>query len=131
MESEFDSMVEFDDNAALRDLMDNYNMDNKKFNKDGHIIRSFVSNFSKRKKGFACPVKSRTILIGTKMTVYRPEGAEHDHTAMKGKERKNFNFVQRIETKMKELLELNVNSRNIRKPLIKFSTLRLATSERS
>ena len=118
VESEFDSMVEFNDSAALQDLMDNYNQDNKKANKDGHIIRSFICKFSKRKKGFACPVKSRTILNGNKMTVYRIEGAEHDHTAMTGNERKNFNFDQRIETKMKELLELNVNSRNIRKHLI-------------
>ena len=118
VDSEFDSMVEFDDSAALQDLMDNYNMDNKKVNKEGHIIRSFVCKFSKRKKGFTCPVKARSILNGTKMTVYRIEGAEHDHTIMKGQERKNYKFDQKTETKMKELLELNVNSRNIRKHLI-------------
>ena len=90
-------------------------MDNKKVNKQGNVIRSFVCKFSKRKKGFNCPVKARTILNGTKMTVYRIEGSAHEHTATTGKERKNFNFDKRTEDKMMELLELNVNSRNIRK----------------
>ena len=53
---EFDPMVGFDDSTALQDLMDNYNLDNKKASKDGHIIKSFICKFSKRKKGFACPV---------------------------------------------------------------------------
>ena len=46
------------------------------------------------------------------MTANSLEGAEHDHTAM------NFYFDQRIKTKIKELLELKVNTRNIRKHLI-------------
>ena len=55
LENEFDSMVEFDDSAVLRNLMDNYNVDNKTVNKQGHVIRTFVCKFSKKKKGFACP----------------------------------------------------------------------------
>ena len=119
LESEFESMVEFDDSAALQDLMDNYNMNSKKVNKDDHIIRTFFSKFSKKKKGFDCPLKSCTILAGNKMTVYRLEDTEHNHDKVKDKQRRNFNFDKRVVDKMEELLELNVNSRNIRKYLIK------------
>ena len=115
VESEFESMVEFDDSAALQDLMDNYNMNSKKVNKYDHIKRTFFCKFSKKKKGFDCPVKSCTILAGNKMTVYGLEDTEHNHDKVKD----NFNFNKRVVDKMEELLELNVNSRNIHKHLIK------------
>ena len=119
MEAEFDSLAEFDESAVLQDLLDNYNTDNKTENKEGQIIRTFVCKFSKKKKGFNCPVKSRTVLTGTKMAVFRLEDCQHDHTVVDHEDRKNFNFDDRVEAKMKELLEMNVSSRNMRKHLIK------------
>ena len=108
-------MDEFDDSPALQDLQDNYNMDNKMTSKDGNIFRTFVCKFSKKKKGFNCPVKARTVFSGNKMTIYRLDDTVHDHEAS---ERKNFAFDKKAEEKMKELLVLNVSTRNIRKHLL-------------
>jgi hypothetical protein len=46
------------------------------------------------------------------------EGAVHKHSPLEESKRKNFNFPQEAEAKMKELIELNVNSHNMRKHLI-------------
>ena len=131
LESEFTSMVEFDESPALQDLQENYNMNAKKTNKEGHITRNFVCKFSKKKKGFACPVRSKTVFAGDKMTIYKLNGVDHKHAPTKDNDRKNFNFSQQTEGKIKELLELNVNSRNIRKHLIEngFFTEATAPSE--
>ena len=116
-EVEFDSMVDFDESPALKDLLDNYNLDNKKVNKAGDVIRTFVCKFSKKKRGFACPAKSKTVFSGAKMTVLRLDKA-HKHEVANDSVRKNFNFIPEVEAKMRELVELNVKSRNIRKHLI-------------
>ena len=115
IEAEFNSVEEFDDSPALQDLQDNYEMDNKMTSKDGNIVRTFVCKFSKKKKGFNCPVKARTVFSGYKMTIYRLDDTVHDHEAS---ERKNFAFDKKAEEKMKELLLLNVSTRNIRKHLL-------------
>jgi hypothetical protein len=113
LDTEFDSLAEFDDSPVLQDLLDNFNMDNKMTTKNGDIVRSFVCKFSKKKKGFNCPVKSRTVLSSSdnKMRVYRLEESEHDHSAAETSERKNFTFG-------KNLLVLNVSTTNIRKHLL-------------
>ena len=93
-------------------------MHSKKINKDGDITRVFLCKFSKKKKGFACPVKRRSVQTGDKMTIFRQEGSAHKHTPMKEGKRKNFVFPPEAEKKMEELLEMNVTSRKMRKHLI-------------
>ena len=120
IDSEFDYLAEFDDSPVLQDLLDNFNMDNKMTTKDGDIVRSFVCKFSKKKKGFNCPVKSRTVLSSSdnKMRVYRLEESEYDHSTAETSKRKNFTFGKKVEDKIKELLLLNVSTTNIRKHLL-------------
>ena len=115
---EFTSMVDFMDSPQYQDLMDNFNMDSKKINKKGDTTRNWVCKFSKKKKGFNCPVKSRTVQTIEKVTVFKVEEASHEHEPVENSTRKNFDFSVEAQSKMKELLPLNVNSRNIRKALI-------------
>ena len=117
-EVEFTSKKEYLESPALQDLVDNYNMHSKKINKDGDITRVFLCRFSKKKKGFACPVKRRSVQTGDKMTIFRQEGSAHKHTPMKEGKRKHFVFPPEAEKKMEELLEMNVTSRKMRKHLI-------------
>ena len=107
--AEFNSLAEFDDSAVLQDLLDNYNMDHKMVTKDGDIVRFFLCKFSKKKRGFNCTVKSKTVLSSAdnKIRVYRLEEAEHDHSAEETSKRKNFTFEKKVEGKIKELLVLN------------------------
>ena len=111
-------MVDFMDSPQYQDLMDNFNMDSKKINKNGDTTRNWVCKFSKKKKGFNCPVKSRTVQTIEKVTVFKVEEASHEHEPVENSTRKNFDFSVEAQSKMKELLQLNVNSRNIRKALI-------------
>ena len=115
---EFGSKKEYLESPTLQDLVDNYNMDSKKQKKDGDITRVFVCKFSKKKKGFDCPVKCRTVQTVGKVTVYRQEGINHKHTPLKEEKRKNFFFPPEAEKKMEELLEMNVTSRKMKKHLI-------------
>ena len=70
------------------------------------------------KSGFDCPVKFRTIQTGSKMMTYKQENVDHKHDRVEDIQRKNFNFSVEVEAKMMEMLEMNVNSRNMRKHLI-------------
>ena len=118
IEAEFPSSVVFMDSPQYQDLMDNFNTDSKKTNKQEDIIRTWVCKFSKKKKGFACQVKSRTVHSHEKVTVSRLGGVSHDHDRTEDSDRKHFNFPPEVEAKIQELVELNVNSRQIRKSLL-------------
>ena len=74
-EVEIGSKQEYLESPTIQDLVDNYNMDLKKTSKGGDITRIFVCKFSKKKKGFACPVKQRTVQSVDKLTVFRQEGS--------------------------------------------------------
>ena len=80
IEAEFPSSVVFMDSPQYQDLMDNFNTDSKKTNKQEDIIHTWVCKFSKKKKGFACQVKSRTVHSHEKVTVSRLGGVSHDHS---------------------------------------------------
>ena len=92
--------------------MDNYNTDSKKETKNGDIVRTWVCKFSKKKKGFSCPVKARTVHSGLTVTVSRLDNVTTC-----------FVFKAEVEAKITELVELNVESRLIRK-LIRGSSQR-------
>ena len=83
VESKFDSAVTFMDSIQYKDLMDNYNTDSKKETKNGDIVRTWVCKFSKKKKGFSCPVKARTVHSGLTVTVSRLGNVDHMHEAIK------------------------------------------------
>ena len=118
VESKFDSAVTFMDSIQYKDLMDNYNTDSKKETKNGDIVRTWVCKFSKKKKGFSCPVKARTVHSGLTVTVSRLGNVDHMHEAIKDSSRKYFVFTNEVEAKISELVELNVESRLIRKHLV-------------
>ena len=77
VEAKFDSAVIFMDSMQCKDLMDNYNTDSKKETKNGDIVRTWVCKFSKKKKGFSCPVKARTVHSGLTVTVSRLDNVNH------------------------------------------------------
>jgi hypothetical protein len=118
VESKFDSAVTFMDSIQYKDLMDNYNTDSKKETKNGDIVRTWVCKFSKKKKGFSCPVKARTVHSGLTVTVSRLGNVDHMHEVIKDSSRKYFVFTNEVEAKISELVELNVESRLIRKHLV-------------
>ena len=116
VETNFDSAVLFLDSRQYKDLNDNYNIESKKVNKAGDIIRTWVCKFSKKKKGFNCQVKARTVMKDGQVEVSRLNGEEHEHERVDN--RKNFNFSPEAEAKIVELVGLNVESRQIRKFLV-------------
>ena len=116
-EIEFESPTKFYDSPTHRDLKDNFNTDSTKHNKSRDIVRTWSCKFGKKKRGFDCPVKSKTVMNGVKIEVYRLDGAEHKHEKIEDN-RKNFNFVPEVEQKIRELVGLNVECRKIRKSLI-------------
>ena len=115
-EATFTSSVQFMESPTYKDLMDNYNTDNKKVNKAGDVVRTWVCKFSKKKKGFDCPIKVKTVLTDGKVNVLRLNGAEHKHDRVG--DRKYFTFAPETEEKISELVGLNVESRHIRKFLV-------------
>ena len=117
-EFEFGSKEEYLASDFLANLQDNFNAHTKKVNKQGEITRVWVCKFSKMKSGFDFPVKFRTIQTGSKMMTYKQENVDHKHDRVEDIQRKNFNFSVEVEAKMMEMLEMNVNSRNMRKHLI-------------
>ena len=52
------------------------------------------------------------------MMTYKQENVDHKHNCVEDNQMKNFNVSVEVEAKMMKMLEMNVNSRNLRKHLI-------------
>ena len=89
VDNNFDSFVQF------MDLTDNCNTENKKINKAGDIIRTWVCKFSKNKKGFDYPIKTRTVIKDGKVEVSRLNGEQDEHDRVDNRKYLNFlcNFM--------------------------------------
>ena len=79
------------------------------------MVRVWVCKYNKKKKGFNCPVKIRTVQENGKITVFKQDHVDHDHNPLEGVQRKHFIFSQKVEKQMEQMLEMGVSSRNMRK----------------
>ena len=91
-----------------------YKYQSSKATKNGQTT-VFWCEFSKRRKGYNCPCQVRTVKVFQELTIEVSSDEEHEH-AQSG-ERKQLVWEQSTEDNMKDLIKLDITSRNLRKSL--------------
>ena len=85
------------------------------------VVKEYWCKYGK-KKGFACPVKIKIIEKGNKVYFYdekEPKECNHVETSQKGMKRTYENYNEEETEAIKEAIELDMNTRNIKKAIKK------------
>ena len=91
-----------------------YKYQSSKATKNGQTT-VFWCEFSKRRKGYNCPCQVRTVKVFQELTIEVSSDEEHEHA--QSVERKQLVWEQSTEDNMKDLIKLDITSRNLRKSL--------------
>ena len=92
-----------------------FKFQSSKSSKNG-LTTVYWCEFSKRRKGYSCSCQVRTVQVFQELSVEVPnDDVEHQH-AQTG-ERKQLVWEQSTEDKMKDLIQLDITSRNLKKAL--------------
>ena len=92
-----------------------FKFQSSKSSKNG-LTTVYWCEYSKRRKGYSCPCQVRTVQVFQEISMEVPnDDSEHQH-AQTG-ERKQLVWEPSTEDKMKDLIKLDITSRNLRKSL--------------
>ena len=111
--AEFETRKEFEDSNFGQDIKSNFNVHRNR----GNTV-TYLCKYSYKKKGFNCSVEHQLVKFAENRWIFERSSDDNQHNHEKVDENRKNNVYNQADSKIKELLQLQVPAKQIKKELI-------------